>query len=159
MDILPDGTLDFDDATLAQCDFVIAAVHTNFTLPADVQTKRICRALANPKVTMLAHPTGRLLLEREGYAVNMPEVIAAAARHKKIIEINAHPYRLDMDWRLWKHAKELGVKCAINPDAHNINDFQYLAIGAAIARKGWLTKADVVNCLPAKEMEKLLRRV
>ena len=159
VDILPDGTLDFDDATLAQCDFVIAAVHTNFTLPADVQTKRICRALANPKVTMLAHPTGRLLLEREGYAVNMPEVIAAAARHKKIIEINAHPYRLDMDWRLWKHAKELGVKCAINPDAHNINDFQYLAIGAAIARKGWLTKADVVNCLPAKEMEKLLRRV
>ena len=158
VDILPNGALDFDDATLAQCDFIIAAVHTNFTLPADAQTKRICRALAHPRVTMLAHPTGRLLLEREGYAVNMPDVIAAAAKHKKIIEINAHPYRLDMDWRLWKHAKELGVKCAINPDAHNINDYQYLAIGAAIARKGWLTKADVVNCLPAKEIEKFLRR-
>jgi len=150
--ILPDGTLDFDDATLAQCDFVIAAVHSHFTLPADAQTQRICRALAHPLVTMLAHPTGRLLLEREGYAVNMPEVIACAAQHHKIIEINAHPYRLDMDWRLWKHAKELGVKCAINPDAHNIDDFQFLAIGTAIARKGWLEKKDVINCLPVKEV-------
>ncbi len=158
VDILPDGTLDFDDATLAQCDFVIAAVHSSFTLPVDAQTERICRALANPKVTMLAHPTGRLLLEREGYAVNMPEVIAAAAEHRKIIEINAHPYRLDMDWRLWKRAKELGVKCSINPDAHSIEDYQYLAIGAAIARKGWLTKADVVNCLPASEVEKALQK-
>ena len=158
VDILPDGTLDFDDVTLALCDFVIAAVHTNFTLPVDAQTKRICRALAHPRVTMLAHPTGRLLLEREGYAVNMPEVIAAAAQFRKIIEINAHPYRLDMDWRLWKHAKELGVKCAINPDAHSISDLQYLAIGVGIGRKGWLTKADVVNCLPVKEIEKILKR-
>jgi len=158
VDILPDGTLDFDDATLAQCDFVIAAVHSSFTLPVDVQTKRICRALAHPKVTMLAHPTGRLLLEREGYAVNMAEIIAGAAQHKKIIEINAHPYRLDMDWRLWKHAKELGVKCAINPDAHSSSDFQYLAIGAAIARKGWLETKDVINCLPVNEIAKVLRR-
>ena len=158
VDILPDGTLDFDDVTLALCDFVIAAVHTTFTLPVDAQTKRICRALAHPRVTMLAHPTGRLLLEREGYAVNMPEVIAAAAQFRKIIEINAHPYRLDMDWRLWKHAKELGVKCAINPDAHSISDLQYLAIGVGIGRKGWLTKADVVNCLPVKEIEKILKR-
>ena len=88
----------------------------------------------------------------------MPEVIAAAAEHRKIIEINAHPYRLDMDWRLWKRAKELGVKCSINPDAHSIEDYQYLAIGAAIARKGWLTKADVVNCLPASEVEKALQK-
>ena len=154
VDILPDGTLDFDDATLAQCDFVIA-VHSGFTLAADVQTKRICRALAHPSVTMLAHPTGRLLLEREGYAVNMLEVIACAAQHHKIIEINAHPYRLDMDWRLWKHAKELGVKCAINPDAHNIDDFQFLAIGTAIARKGWLEKKDVINCLSTKEIASL----
>ena len=157
VDILPDGTLDFDDATLAQCEFVIAAVHSGFTLPADVQTKRICRALAHPLVTMLAHPTGRLLLEREGYAVNLPEVIACAAQHNKIIEINSHPYRLDLDWRYWKHAKELGVKCAINPDAHSIDDFQYLAIGTAIARKGWLEKSDVINCLPAKELAKIFK--
>ncbi len=121
-------------------------------------TKRICKALAHPAVTMLGHPTGRLLLEREAYAVNMTEVIETAAKHKKIIEINAHPYRLDMDWRLWKHAKELGVKCAINPDAHNIPDLQFIAVGVGIARKGWLTKTDVINCLPLKEVEKTLRR-
>jgi DNA polymerase (family 10) len=157
-DILPDGSLDFDDETLALCDFVIAAVHTNFTLPAEAQTARICRALAHPRVTMLAHPTGRLLLEREGYQVNMPAVIETAAKHGKVIEINAHPYRLDMDWRLWKHAKELGVKCSINPDAHCIEDFQHLALGVGIARKSWLTKADVINCLSAIQVEKLLKR-
>ncbi|MGD0650626.1 MAG: DNA polymerase/3'-5' exonuclease PolX [Verrucomicrobiia bacterium] len=157
-DILADGSLDFDDKTLALFDHVVAAVHSGFNMPADAMTNRICKALAHPRVTMLAHPTGRLLLEREGYAVNMPAVIEAAAKHGKIIEINAHPYRLDMDWRLWKHAKELGVKCAINPDAHNIDDLQFLAIGVGIARKGWLTKADVVNCLPLKGIEKILRR-
>jgi len=157
-DILADGSLDFDDKTLALFDYVVAAVHQGFNMDADKMTKRICKALAHPRVTMLAHPTGRLLLEREGYAVNMPEVIEAAARHNKIIEINAHPYRLDMDWRLWKHAKELGVKCSINPDAHNIPDLQFLAVGVGIARKGWLTKADIINCLPLKEVEKALRR-
>jgi len=159
VDILPDGLLDFDDETLALCDHVIAAVHSSFNLPADQQTARICKALAHPRVTMLAHPTGRLLLEREGYAVNMPDVIEAAARHGKIIELNAHPYRLDMDWRLWKHARELGVKCAINPDAHNIDDYQSLALGVGIARKGWLTRSDVVNCLPLKLAEKALTSV
>jgi DNA polymerase (family X) len=157
-DILADGSLDFDDQTLGLFDYVVASVHQGFNMDAAKMTKRICKALAHPKVTMLGHPTGRLLLEREPYAVNMPEVIAAAAKHNKIIEINAHPYRLDMDWRLWKHAKELGVKCAINPDAHNIPDLQYLAVGIGIARKGWLTKADVINCLPLKEVEKVLKR-
>ena len=158
-DILPDGSLDFDDATLALFDYVVAAVHQGFNMDAEKMTKRICKALAHPRVTMLAHPTGRLLLQREGYAVNMPEVIAAAAKYNKIIEINAHPYRLDMDWRLWKHAKELGVKCSINPDAHNIPDLQYLAIGVGIARKGWLEKKDVINCLPLKDVEKVLARI
>ena len=157
-DVLSDGSLDFDDETLALFDYVVAAVHGRFNLPAEAQTKRICQALAHPRVTMLAHPTGRLLLQREGYAVNMPEVIEAAAKHNKIIEINAHPYRLDMDWRLWKRAKELGVKCSINPDAHNIDDLQFLAVGIGIARKGWLEKKDVINCLPLKEVEKMLRK-
>ncbi len=158
-DILSDGSLDFDDKTLALFDYVVAAVHQGFNMDADKMTQRICKALAHPKVTMLAHPTGRLLLEREGYAVNMPEVIEAAAKHNKIIEINAHPYRLDMDWRLWKHAKEVGVKCSINPDAHNIDDLQFLAVGIGIARKGWLEKKDVINCLPLKEVEKALARI
>ncbi len=157
VDILPDGSLDFDDATLAPLDYVIAAVHSSFTQPAAQMTARVCKALAHPRVTMLAHPTGRLLLEREGYAINMPEVLAAAAKHGKIIEINAHPYRLDMDWRLWKRAKELGVKCAINPDAHSVEELQSIAFGVGIARKGWLTKADVVNCLPLRQVEALLR--
>jgi DNA polymerase (family 10) len=156
-DILSNGSLDFDDKTLALCDYVIAAVHANFNLSADAQTKRICKALAHPLVTMLAHPTGRLLLEREGYPVNLPDVIEAAAKHRKIIELNSHPYRLDMDWRFWKHARELGVPCAINPDAHSIPDLQYLDIGVGIARKGWLTKADVVNCLPLNAVEKALK--
>jgi len=156
-DILSDGSLDFDDKTLALCDYVIAAVHSNFNLTADAQTKRICKALAHPCVTMLAHPTGRLLLEREGYAVNLPDVIEVAAKHRKIIELNSHPYRLDLDWRFWKHARGLGVRCAINPDAHNIHDLQYLDIGIGIARKGWLTKTDVVNCLPLKTAQKALK--
>ncbi|MEI6085697.1 MAG: DNA polymerase/3'-5' exonuclease PolX [Verrucomicrobiota bacterium] len=154
-DILADGVLDFDDKTLELFDYVVASVHQGFTQDSEKMTKRICKALEHPAVTMLGHPTGRLLLEREAYAVNMPEVIACAAKHKKIIEINAHPYRLDMDWRLWKHAKELGVKCSINPDAHSIPDLQYLAVGIGIARKGWLEKPDVINCLSAKEVEKV----
>jgi DNA polymerase (family 10) len=156
-DILTDGSLDFDDKTLALFDYVVASVHQGFNMDAEKMTRRICQALAHPRVTMLGHPTGRLLLEREAYAVNMPEVIAAAAKHHKIIEINAHPYRLDMDWRLWKHAKELGVKCAINPDAHSIPDLQYLAVGIGIARKGWLERRDVVNCLPLKEVGNALK--
>jgi DNA polymerase (family 10) len=155
-DILPDGRLDFDDETLELFDYVIAAVHGQFALPAEAQTKRICRALAHPAVTMLAHPTGRLLLQREAYALHINEVIETAAKHGKIIELNAHPYRLDLDWRLWKTAKEKGVPCAINPDAHNIDDLQFLAVGVGIARKGWLEKKDVINCLPLKEVEKLL---
>jgi DNA polymerase (family 10) len=158
-DILGDGSLDFDDKTLALFDYVVASVHQGFTMDTEKMTKRICKALAHPKVTMLGHPTGRLLLEREAYAVNMPEVIAAAAKHNKIIEINAHPYRLDMDWRLWKHARELGVKCAINPDAHNIPDLQFLAVGIGIARKGWLEKKDVINCLPLKDVENVLAKM
>jgi DNA polymerase (family 10) len=157
-DILADGSLDFDDKTLALFDYVVASVHQGFSSDAGKMTKRICKALAHPAVTMLGHPTGRLLLEREPYAVNMLEVIECAAKNKKIIEINAHPYRLDMDWRLWKHAKELGVKCSINPDAHSIGDLQFLAVGVGIARKGWLERKDVINCLPVKEVGKLLSR-
>jgi DNA polymerase (family 10) len=156
-DILADGKLDFDDQTLEVFDYVVASVHQGFTQDTDKMTKRICAALEHPKVTMLGHPTGRLLLEREAYAVDMAAVIAAAAKHKKIIEINAHPYRLDMDWRLWKQAKELGVKCSINPDAHSTADLQYLAVGVGIARKGWLTRQDIINCLPLAAITKFLR--
>jgi DNA polymerase (family 10) len=119
-------------------------------------TKRIIRAIENPQVTMLGHLTGRLLLSREPYPVNIPAVIEAAASTGTIIEINANPRRLDMDWRWWPLAKEKGVKCAINPDAHTTHGLQDLTYGIGIARKGWLTKADVINCLPLGKIEAVL---
>ncbi len=111
-------------------------------------TERIIRAISNPYVTLLAHPTGRLLLKREAYAVDIPAIIEAAADTGTWIELNAAPKRLDMDWRWWPLAKEKGVKCVINPDAHAVDRLQELWFGIGAARKGWLTKADVVNCLP-----------
>ena len=157
VDILKDGSLDFDDDLLAELDYVVASVHNVFTLSEAEMTKRIIRAIENPHVTMLGHLTGRLLLQRPGYAVNVPAVIEAAAATGTIIEINASPWRLDMDWRWWKLAKEKGVKTSINPDAHSTRGLQDVFYGIRIARKGWLTKADVVNCLPADKVEAVLR--
>ena len=155
-DILKDGTLDFSDEILAQLDYVVVSVHNVLNLPEARMTKRIIRAISNPHVTMLGHLTGRLLLEREPYPVDIPAIIEAAAETKTVIELNANPRRLDMDWRWWPLAKEKGVKCAINPDAHHVSGFQHLWFGAAIARKGWLTSADVINCLPLDKIEAAL---
>ena len=120
-------------------------------------TKRIIRAISNPHVTMLAHPTGRLLLKRNPYAVDIPAIIDAAAETGTWIEINAAPKRLDLDWRWWPLAKKRRVKCVINPDAHGIERLQDLWFGVGVARKGWLTKEDVVNCLPLGKIERALR--
>jgi DNA polymerase (family 10) len=155
-DILKDGSLDYPDEILSQLDYVVASVHNAFTLPEDKMTARIIRAVENPNITMLGHITGRLLLTRKPYAVDVPKVIDACATNLTIIEINANPKRLDMDWRWWKHAKEKGVKCSINPDAHHTSQLQYLKYGVNIAQKGWLTSNDVINCLSLKEVEKLL---
>ena len=119
-------------------------------------TKRIIKAMANPYITMLGHLTGRLLLSREPYAVDISAVIDAAADTGTIIELNCNPMRLDMDWRWWPLAKAKGVKCAINPDAHHPSQFQYLWFGIGTARKGWLTRDDVVNCLPLGKIESVL---
>lgn len=155
-DILKDGTLDFSDEVLASLDYVVASVHSSFTLDEATMTKRLIRAMENPYVTMLGHVTGRLLFSRESYAVNMPAVIDAAAATGTIIELNASPYRLDMDWRWWPIAKEKGVRCVINPDAHSTTGLHNLAFGVTIARKGWLTKKDVINTLSTKEVRELL---
>ena len=155
-DILKEGELDFPDEVLASLDYVVASVHSSFTMGEAEMTKRIIRAIENPQVTMLGHLTGRLLLSREPYPVNIPAVIEAAASTGTIIEINANPRRLDMDWRWWPLAKEKGVKCAINPDAHTTHGLQDLTYGIGIARKGWLTKADVINCLPLGKIEAVL---
>jgi len=144
-DILPDGRLDFDDDTLASFDYVVASVHSHFNQSEEEMTNRILRALAHPKVLMLGHATGRLLLRREGYKVNLDRVLKAAAAGHKLIEINAHPQRLDLDWIHCKHARSLGVKLVINPDAHSTSELGLLPFGIDVARRGWLTRHDVFN--------------
>lgn len=157
-DILRNGSLDFPDDLLGELDFVVASIHSAFNLPEAEMTERIVRAMQNPYVTLLAHPTGRLLLRREPYAVDIPAVLEAAAATGTWIEINAAPKRLDLDWRWWPLAKEKGVKCVINPDAHGVERLQDLWFGIGTARKGWLTKGDVVNCLPLDEIEAEMQR-
>ena len=156
VDILKDGSLDFEDEVLAQLDYVVASVHNVFNLPEAEMTQRIIRAIENPHVTMLGHPTGRLLAQRPSYAIHMPSIIDAAAETGTIIELNASPWRLDMDWRWWKLAKEKGVKCSINPDAHSVHGLKDVVFGIRTARKGWLTRDDVVNCLPLEAVGQVL---
>jgi DNA polymerase (family 10) len=156
VDILKEGTLDFSDDILKQLDYVVASVHGSFQLSEEEQTKRIIKAVENPYVTMIGHITGRLLLKREAYEVDIRKVIDACAANGTWIELNANPYRLDMDWRWWKLARDKGVKCVINPDAHSIEQLGFLKIGVNIARKGWLQKQDVINTLGFKEIQKLL---
>jgi DNA polymerase (family 10) len=157
-DILRDGSLDFPDDLLGELDYVVASVHSAHQIPEAEMTKRIIHAISNRFVTMLAHPTGRLLLRREPYAVDIPAIIEAAAETGTWIEINAAPKRLDLDWRWWPLAKEKGVKCVINPDAHGVEKLQELWFGVGVARKGWLTKEDVVNTLPLGKIERELAR-
>ena len=156
-DILRDGSLDFPDEVLSQLDYVVVSVHSVFNLSEAEMTRRVIRAMENPLVTILAHPTGRLLLKREPYQIDIPAILDAATRTSTWIELNAAPKRLDLDWRWWPLAKEKGVKCVINPDAHRVERLQDLWFGIGVARKGWLTKEDVVNCLPLGKIEQALR--
>jgi DNA polymerase (family 10) len=156
VDILKDGSLDFPDEVLKQLDYCVASVHNAFTLPEDEMTARIIRAMENEYVTILGHVTGRLLLKRNPYAVNVDKIIDCAAETGTVIELNCNPMRLDMDWRHWKKAKEKGVKCSINPDAHRTEQLQYLSYGVRLARKGWLTKDDVINTKNLCEIEEWL---
>lgn len=157
-DILADGEMDYADNVLAGFDFVIASVHSRFNLSEEDQTRRICLALANPHVTMLGHATGRLLLSREGYRVDVRKVIETAAAHGKIIEINANPHRLDLDWRHCREAKARGVRVSINPDAHATDGLEDVPFGVNVARKGGLEPGDVVNTLGPDEILPALRR-
>jgi DNA polymerase (family 10) len=157
-DLLADGSLDYDDELLATFDYVVASVHTHFNQPREEMTERIVRALKNPHVTMLGHATGRLLLRREGYAVDLEKVLQTAAQEGKMVEINAHPQRLDLDWVHVKRAKALGVKLVINPDAHSTGDLAYYRYGVDVARRGWLSKGDVFNTLTAAQVAKELAK-
>ena len=157
-DILQNGELDYPDDVLASFDYVVASVHGQFTGTEAQMTGRIVAAVSNPFTTMLGHPTGRVLLSREGYPVDLIAVFEACARHDTWIEINAHPYRLDLDWRHVRTAKEMGVKIVINPDAHNTKEIAYYKFGVNVARKGWLTKDDVVNTRSLADIRKLLAK-
>lgn len=155
-DILPDGKLDFSAAMLAQLDYVVVSVHSSFRQEREVMTKRIIRAIEQPHVTMLGHLTGRLLLEREAYDVDVDKVIDAAVANGVIIELNASPMRLDMDWRHWRKAAEKGLLTSINPDAHRTAQLDYFRVGVGAARKGWLTKEQVFTTRPLAAVQKWL---
>jgi DNA polymerase (family 10) len=153
-DILPDGRLDFDDDLLASFDYVVASIHSHFSQSVAEMTARIVRAISHPLVTMLGHATGRLLLRRDGYKVDLEAVLQAAAKHGTLIEINAQPMRLDLDWVHCKRAKVLGVRLVINPDAHSTSELAYTDYGVDVARRGWLEKADIFNTLTAAQVSK-----
>jgi len=151
-DIRLDGSLDYDDDILKKFDFVIASIHSSFSLSEEEMTNRVIKAMKNRYTTILGHPTGRILLSREPYKIDMIRVINAASENNVAIEINANPFRLDLDWRLCKYAKSKKVKIFICPDAHKIEDIDNTLYGVNIARKGWLEKNDVANTFNAKEM-------
>jgi DNA polymerase (family X) len=157
VDILKDR-LDFDDDLLAELDVVVASLHAGFSGNEAENTKRLIHAAGNKFVHMLGHLTGRLLLEREPYPVNQQAVIDACAAYGTWIELNASPYRFDLDWRQWPYAKSKGVKCVINCDAHRLEHAGFLRLGAGIARKGWLEKKDVINTLPLDKLTQELQR-
>jgi DNA polymerase (family 10) len=147
-DILADGRLDYDDAILAKLDYIVASVHNAFAQDEATMTQRIVKALEHPCTTMLGHLTGRLLLRREGYKVDATKAIDAAIANGVIIELNASPWRLDMDWRHWRKAAEKGLLCSINPDAHDTEQLGHVRAGINAARKGGLRKEQILNTRP-----------
>lgn len=157
-DILNDGSLDFSAEILDQLDFVIVSVHRNFKMEEQEMTVRVIKAVENPSSTILGHLTGRLLRHRDPYRINVEKVIDACIANNKIIELNGYPDRLDMDWRYWIQAHNRGLKCCITPDAHSTFDLKNCAYGVNMARKGWLSKQDVINTLSLEEMQHFLKR-
>jgi DNA polymerase (family X) len=155
-DILPDGSLDYPDEVLASFDFVVASVHSRFRLDRQAQTDRIIQAVMNPRTTILGHMTGRQLLRRPGYDVDIPRVLAACARHSVAVEINANPWRLDLDWRWHQTALDLGCMMSINPDAHSTREIDLMHWGVEMARKGGVPKGRVLNCLSLARLETYL---
>lgn len=157
-DIRPDGSLDYSDDVLAGFDFVVASIHSAFRQGEGKMTARIIKAIENKYVTILGHPTGRLLLARHGYGIDLGAVIRAAADTGTVIEINSSPRRLDLDWRWCRKAKENEVMLSVNPDAHSIEELNYIKYGVAAARKGCLAAYNVLNTLPVEQIEKILKR-
>jgi DNA polymerase (family 10) len=158
VDILKDGSLDLPDDILKKLDLTIGAVHSGFDLPRDKQTERILRAMDNGHFNILAHPTGRLINEREPYAVDMERLMKGAKERGCCMELNAHPDRLDLNDIFCKMAKDMGIKIAISTDAHTTDGLDDMRIGIGQARRGWLEAKDVLNTRSWKELKKLLER-
>ena len=158
VDILSGGRLDFEDEILEQLDYVVASVHNGLSQDEDTMTERLIRAIEHPAVTMIGHLSGRLLLRREASKMKVQKIIDAALANKTILELNANPMRLDMDWRHWRRAAERGLMCCINPDAHALHHFDYQLAGVHAARKGWLTKENVLNTRPLIEIQRYLSK-
>jgi DNA polymerase (family X) len=156
-DILSDGSLDYSDEILEKFDFVIIAIHSQFNMAEKQMTSRIIKGMQNRFATMLAHPTGRLLLSRDPYAVDIREIIDAASEYSVDLEINSSPFRLDLDWRHCRYARDKGIKMFINPDAHSIEGFAEFNFGVNVARKGWLEKKDVANTMNTGQMSEYLK--
>lgn len=158
-DILPDGSLDYSEDILRQFDLVVASVHSHFKMTKSEMTRRIIYAIMSPYTHILGHPTGRLLLARDSYEVDVKEIIDAVADYGKIIELNANPYRLDLPWEYLMYAKEKGVKISINPDSHDYNSLVDVLYGVKFARKGWLEPKDVVNCLSVDDFMSYIKSI
>jgi DNA polymerase (family 10) len=154
-DILSDGSLDYPDEILERFDFIVASVHSNIKMDKEKATTRIIKAIENPHTTILGHPTGRLLLSRKGYEIDYEKVIDACAANNVAIEINANPFRLDLDWRWYQYAIEKGVWLSINPDAHRVEGFKDMAYGVLAARKGGLTKENCLNALDLQRLQEI----
>tara|TARA_B100002019_G_scaffold247235_1_gene225545 strand:- start:763 stop:2502 length:1740 start_codon:yes stop_codon:yes gene_type:complete len=158
VDILSGGRLDFEDDILVQLDYVVASVHNGLSQDEDTMTERLIRAIEHPAVTMIGHLSGRLLLRREASKMKVQKIIDAALANETILELNANPMRLDMDWRHWRRAAERGLMCCINPDAHALHHFDYQLAGVHAARKGWLTRENVFNTRPLVEIQRYLSK-
>jgi DNA polymerase (family X) len=144
-DILQDGTLDFSEEILKRLDFVIVSAHSHFSLSKAAMTKRFIKAIEHPYTTIIGHVSGRLLLHRPSYNIDLDTIIDACIANKKIMEINGQPSRLDMDWKFWRKAFDRGLQCAINPDAHSVYELRYYLAGINVARKGWVSPKEVIN--------------
>jgi len=158
VDILTDGALDLPDSILKELDLTVCSVHSRFNLPREKQTERILRAMDNPYFNVLAHPSGRLINEREPYDVDIETLLKAAKDRGCIMEVNAHPDRLDLNDTDCKLAKEMGVKVVISTDAHSMTDLNLMRFGVWQSRRGWLEKEDVLNTRPLDELRKLVKR-